>query len=128
MHRIRFKRKNIEKRAIVAYYNSLALTYTEIEGRSYGGGVLEILPGEVSKIVLPDIFDPQVINDREINELVNTIDQYIRRNMDIKGLLDITDKAILMGIMNMTAQEVKIIRSAWLSLRRRRLERGGYEK
>ena len=128
MHRIRFKRKNIEKRAIVAYYNSLALTYTEIEGRSYGGGVLEILPGEVSKIVLPDIFDPQVINDKEINKLVNTIDQYIRRNMDIEGLLDITDKAILIGVMNMTAQEVKIIRSAWLSLRRRRLERGGYEK
>lgn len=128
MHRVRFKRKNIEKRAIVAYYNSLALTYTEIEGRSYGGGVLEILPGEVSKIVLPDIFDPQVINDREINELVNTIDQYIRRNIDIEGLLDITDKVILMGVMNMTAREVKIIRNAWLSLRRRRLERGGYEK
>lgn len=128
MHRIRFKRKNIEKRAIIAYYNSLALTYTEIEGRSYGGGVLEILPGEVSKIVLPDIFDPQVINDREINELVNTIDQYIRKNIDIEGLLDITDKAILIGVMNMTAQEVKIIRNAWLTLRRRRLERGGYEK
>ncbi len=128
MHRVRFKRKNIEKRAIVAYYNSLALTYTEIEGRSYGGGVLEILPGEVNKIVLPDVFNPQVISDGKINELVDTIDHYVRNNADIEGLLDVTDKEILMGVMNMTAEEVKVVRSAWRTLRRRRLERGGWDK
>lgn len=128
MHRVRFKRKNIEKRAIVAYYNSLALTYTEIEGRSYGGGVLEMLPGEVSKIVLPDIFDPHIIDDNQIKELMDIIDHYIRENMDVEGLLDITDRKILMDIMNMTQEEVAIIRKAWHTLRDRRLKRGGYER
>ena len=128
MHRVRFKRDNIEKRAIVAYYNSLALTYTEIEGRSYGGGVLEILPGEASKILMPDIFDPQIINDEKIEELVHIIDDYIREHDDIQELLDITDNAVLIDIMHMSVNEVMTIRNSWLKLRGRRLSRGGHEE
>ena len=128
MHRVRFKKENIEKRALVAYYNSLALTYTEIEGRSYGGGVLEILPGEVSKIILPDIFSSDVVDDEKINNIVTIIDQYIRNHEDIQGLLDFTDQKVLIEIMGMTQDEVREIRRAWLTLRGRRLSRGGYDR
>lgn len=127
MHRVRFKSENIEKRALVAYYNSLALTYTEIEGRSYGGGVLEILPGEVSKIILPDVFSKDIVDDQIIDDIVEEIDVYIRNHDDIQGLLDITDKAILMDIMKLSQEDVHVLRDSWLTLRRRRLSRGGYE-
>lgn len=128
MHRVRFKNENIEKRALVAYYNSLALTYTEIEGRSYGGGVLEILPGEVSKIVMPDIFSADIIDDQTVDNIVKQIDAYIRSHDDIQGLLDITDKAVLIDVMGMTKDEVNVLRSSWLTLRGRRLSRGGYDE
>ena len=37
------------------YYNSISFAFTELCGRSYGGGVLEILPGEVGNIYVPKL-------------------------------------------------------------------------
>lgn len=50
MHRMKFKTGIDPKLAIIAYYNSIAFAFTELCGRSYGGGVLEILPKEVGNI------------------------------------------------------------------------------
>lgn len=36
-----------------AFHNSLTLLTSEIEGRSFGGGVLELVPSEISRIALP---------------------------------------------------------------------------
>jgi hypothetical protein len=53
MHRVRIK-ENVNIRAFAAsYYNSLSFAFSEICGRSYGGGVLELMPSEVEKILLP---------------------------------------------------------------------------
>ena len=53
MHRVTFK-ENINKNAVVAsFYNSLSLAFSEISGRSYGGGVLELMPSETENIALP---------------------------------------------------------------------------
>lgn len=125
MHRIKFNKGIDEKRALLSYYNSVALAFTELEGRSYGGGVLEILPGEVGNILIPDIEYELALTDEIVDELVDTIDNYIRNNDDIIDLLDIVDTKILIEILGMTHKEVEIIRSAWLSLRERRLRRGG---
>lgn len=35
------------------FHNSLTLLTTEIEGRSFGGGVLELVPSEISRLSLP---------------------------------------------------------------------------
>lgn len=127
MHRVRFIDPVNRKRAVVAYYTSIALLFSELEGRSYGGGVLEILPGEVGKILLPNIFNIFLISDEEIDILFNTIDQYIRSHDDIIELLDIMDREILINKLNVTENEVRRYRSAWISLRNRRLVRGGRE-
>ncbi|MHB1955596.1 MAG: hypothetical protein ACYCOU_17820 [Sulfobacillus sp.] len=37
---------------LLSYYNSISFAFAEICERSYGGGVLEILPGEMGNIVL----------------------------------------------------------------------------
>jgi hypothetical protein len=36
-----------------AFHNSLTLLTSEIEGRSFGGGVLELVPSEISRVALP---------------------------------------------------------------------------
>ena len=47
MHRMKFRDGIDPELAIIAYYNSIAFAFTGLCGRSYGGGVLEILPKEV---------------------------------------------------------------------------------
>lgn len=53
MHRIKFNDGVNVENVLLSYYNSISFAFTEICGRSYGGGVLEILPGEVGNIMLP---------------------------------------------------------------------------
>src|SRR5204862_2222133 len=36
-----------------AFHNSLTLLTAEIEGRSFGGGVLELVPSEVGRLLIP---------------------------------------------------------------------------
>lgn len=125
MHRIRFLDSKNKKRMVVAYYTSVAMIFSELEGRSYGGGVLEILPGEVGRILLPNIFDDEILSDDEIDGLLAIIDRYIRNNDDVIELLEITDRKILIDRLGVTEDEVLKYRSAWISLRNRRLVRGG---
>lgn len=57
MHRIKFNDGVNAENVLLSYYNSISFAFTEICGRSYGGGVLEILPGEVGNIMLTIITD-----------------------------------------------------------------------
>ena len=38
---------------IYSFYNSLTLAFSELEGRYYGGGVLEVTPNEFRALPLP---------------------------------------------------------------------------
>jgi adenine-specific DNA-methyltransferase len=40
-------------RLVTAFHNSLTLLTAETEGRSFGGGVLELVPAEVSRLLVP---------------------------------------------------------------------------
>nr|WP_068259733.1 N-6 DNA methylase [Rubripirellula obstinata] len=42
-----------EKDLIAGFHNSLTILSTELEGRSYGGGVLELIPSEIKRILIP---------------------------------------------------------------------------
>ena len=44
MHRVKFNDGVEPERILLSYYNSISFAFTELCGRSYGGGVLEILP------------------------------------------------------------------------------------
>ena len=124
MHRVTFNNKRQNKRILLSYYNSIGLAFTEIEGRSYGGGVLEILPGEVSKIILPDLRDEGVISNNIVDELIELIDNYSRNNDDILGILDEIDRRLLVDIIGMRLEDVVAFRKMWITLRNRRLNRG----
>lgn len=124
MHRVRFKNLDDSKRVLLSYYNSITLAFTELEGRSYGGGVLEILPKEASKIIIPDLTDRELIDDELVNNLINKIDNYIRYNSDIEGILDEIDEYILVKKMGLKKETVLQFRNMWLKLRERRIIRG----
>ena len=121
MHRIKFYEGIDPERAILSYYNSISFAFTELCGRSYGGGVLEILPGEVGNIYVPKL---DMIPIEEIRELLEQIDSIVRNNQNIEDALDIVDKKILMDILGFEQKVCEDARSIWKKLQRRRLNRG----
>lgn len=47
-------KSSLDTRALTAgFHNSLTLLTSEIEGRSFGGGVLELVPSEISRLLVP---------------------------------------------------------------------------
>ena len=85
--------------AIIAYYNSIAFAFTELYGRSCGGGVLEILPKEVGNI--------HVLNTGLLNinvelkrNVISVIDGVVRNGRNIDEALDYIDAKILVGILS----------------------------
>lgn len=124
MHRVRFNNIKDSKRVLLSYYNSVALAFTEIEGRSYGGGVLEILPKEAGKIIMPDLTNKELIDDYIVDNLVDLIDNHVRNNTDILGILDDIDTKVLVEIVGLGRETVMAFRRIWLTLRERRLGRG----
>jgi adenine-specific DNA methylase len=116
MHRV-FLRPNTNIKAMTAsYYNSLSLAFTEVSGRSHGGGVLELMPNEAERILLPYHLDNAV--------LLPQIDKLIRNKTDIEEVLKITNQIILKEHFGLTQKEIKLAHSIWKKLSYRRLNRG----
>ncbi len=116
MHRVTIK-ENVEIKALTAsYYNSLSFAFAEICGRSHGGGVLELMPNEVERILLP--------YNKNNAELLPIIDKMIREKKDISKLLKITNKKILKENFGLTDAEIELADGIWKRLSKRRLNRG----
>ncbi len=116
MHRVWVK-KNVEIKALTAsYYNSLSFAFSEICGRSHGGGVLELMPNEVERILLP--------YNKNNAELLLLINKTIREKKDISELLKITNEKILKENFGLTDSEIELADSIWKRLSKRRLNRG----
>lgn len=52
-YRISLREEYDGKSVVRSFYNSLTLLLAELEGRSYGGGVLEVTPNECRKLRIP---------------------------------------------------------------------------
>jgi adenine-specific DNA methylase len=48
-------KESTAKSLVGSFHNSLTLLTAELEGRSFGGGVLELVPSEVARLVVPNI-------------------------------------------------------------------------
>lgn len=116
MHRVTVN-KDIDINALTAsYYNSISLAFSEICGRSHGGGVLELMPNEAENILLP--------YHQNNLDLLPRIDKMIREKKDISEILAITNKKILQDNFGFTNEEILLAHNIWLKLQRRRLNRG----
>ena len=121
MHRMKFNVGVNGENILLPYYNSISFTFTEVCGRSYGGGVLEILPGEMGNIVLPDISKV----DAELKEsLLHYVDDVVRKDDDIEKALDKVDKELLVEALGIPMEWCVEARNTWKTLQERRLNRG----
>lgn len=120
MHRLRFKEGLSKNKILLSYYNSISLAFTEIEGRSYGGGVLEILPGEVEKIMLPNLQD---LDEATTTDLLEKINQAVRNKSDIEPILDEVDQKVLVEFLNIDNKKIATFRDIWRKLMSRRRKR-----
>ncbi|HAC5349659.1 TPA_asm: class I SAM-dependent methyltransferase, partial [Listeria monocytogenes] len=114
IHRVRFKENINKKKAILAFFNSLTFAFSEITGRSYGGGVMTFEPTETIEIKIPQ-FDDLSVDFDEIDKLI--------RKREIEKVLDIIDEALLIEQHGFSKNEVTMLRNIWKKLSLRRINR-----
>ena len=115
MHRVYIKPETDIKAFSASYYNSLSLAFAEVCGRSHGGGVLELMPSETEKILLPYHTDN--------GTLIEKIDKLMRDKTDIEQILEVTNEIILKDHYGLTDKEISIAHQIWKKLSSRRLNR-----
>ena len=86
MHRVFAKESTNLNALIASFYNSLSLAFSEIVGRSYGGGVLELMPREAEQILLPYCTDNEF--------LLAEIDEMMRKRKNIDEILHVNQLEI----------------------------------
>jgi adenine-specific DNA methylase len=106
---------NMQKLAVAAL-NSATMAMSEVLGRSYGGGLLEVEPTEAVALPVPD---PELVDD----ELLTEVDELLRKG-DIEGAIALVDKRLMVDTLRFTESEMTAIRVASDRLRERRLGRG----
>jgi adenine-specific DNA methylase len=96
---------------VVSFVNSLTALSSELEGRHYGGGVLELVPSEIEKLPLP-------VGRRSPDALLR-LDRAIRDGLPAQALLALQDELLLrpIGVMK---TERELLLAAWHRLRSRR--------
>jgi|AntRauMFilla1563_2_1112583.scaffolds.fasta_scaffold00004_58 adenine-specific DNA-methyltransferase len=116
IHRLRFISDEYSPESIViCFLNSLTFAFSEVTGRSYGGGVMTFEPTEIEELLIP------VVEDHGID--INLIDELIRGDR-IEEVLDIVDKAVLIDHYGFTLEETLELRNIWLKMSNRRINRG----
>jgi adenine-specific DNA-methyltransferase len=117
---MKFNNGVVAENVLLSYYNSVSFAFAEICGRSYGGGVLEILPGEMGNILLPVV---NGINVALRDELLNQVDAIIRNGDDVELALDLVDQRLLVYTLGIETEICRQCRDIWRKLQRRRLGR-----
>jgi adenine-specific DNA-methyltransferase len=96
---------------IFSFYNTLTLLAAEMQGRFYGGGVLELTPNEFKNLPIP-----YTICD-DFNDFSNMFE----RKMSIEEVLNINDKIILIDGMGLTDSDVSRLQTSYKKMKSRRM-------
>lgn len=102
-----------------SFYNSLNSLFCEIEGRFYGGGVLELTPNEFRKLPVA-YWEP---NNREFTEFRNKIDHHAKSGSPVFSYGD----SALRQRLQLSEHEIGLIRSSFQTLQTHRLRHGSVE-
>lgn len=114
IHRVRLRNGTKVEVIALGFLNSLTFAFSEVIGRSYGGGVLELEPNEAELLPLPLKGADQLDLDH-INQLL--------LSNQIDAVLDITDRVLLIDGAGLTMKEAMLLRGIWKKLRNRRVNR-----
>lgn len=115
VHRIRITGKFSVKALSVVSLNSATLTWGELLGRSYGGGVLELEPSEARSLPIPD---PKFAS----TTLIKRVSAHLE-NGETDQAINLVDTEILMNGLGITKATIKRLNKDWLTLANRRLDR-----
>jgi adenine-specific DNA methylase len=112
IHRVRVADGIDRKRLTSGFFNSLTFAFSEIFGRSYGGGVLELEPTEAEALPIPY---GHGLPGEELDELV--------RARGLRHAVARNDEELLIAWLGLSSTEVDRVRGIWEKLMMRRLER-----
>jgi adenine-specific DNA methylase len=111
----RFTAKSAPAERIIANtYSWLTAASAEIEGRSYGGGVLELEPTEAERLLMPATLN-SALPLEECDRLT--------RARKIEDVLQENARIVLMKHMGLSKPETLVLRDIWVKMRDRRLSR-----
>lgn len=88
---------------IYSFYNSLTLTFAELNGRYYGGGVLELTPSEFKGLPVPNV--PITARD------FNTYTRNFENKNEILDVLNANDFHILNRSLDLSVEEIVRVKS-----------------
>ena len=97
-------------RFVFNFMNALTALSAELEGRHYGGGVLELVPSEIENLLLPVPKEVEV----DIRDLDNAV-----RTLSAESVLE-RQSRIVLGAIGIPANAQEDLLGAWKKLRDRR--------
>ena len=112
IHRLTCKTR--PEHVIANTYTYLTAASAEIEGRSYGGGVLELEPTEAERLLMPAKLAAALPLDE--------CDQMTRAG-GLDDVLAENSRLVLMDAMGLSRAECTLLRNIWTKMRDRRLAR-----
>lgn len=110
-YRITTKPKVKAERLVWSFINSLTALSSELESRHYGGGVIELVPSEIERLVVPYVEMPK-------NALAR-LDKSYREQKSAEDILKEQDQVVL-KTLGLNEKEIDILHKAWLRLKNRR--------
>lgn len=113
IHRVRSKGASPE-RLVANTYTWLTAASAEIEGRSYGGGVLELEPTEAERLLMPAKLNGALS--------LTEVDQLVRAGR-LDSVLEENARIILRDHMGLSTADCALLKDIWIKMRDRRNSR-----
>lgn len=98
------------EKLICCFLNSLTALSAELEGRHYGGGVLELVPTEIEKLLVP--------LPLSLQSEIRNLDAMVRQS-SVATVLQKQNKTVL-GAIGLSERDQNTLLGAWLRLKNRR--------
>lgn len=115
IHRVQLKNDDIDFLQLsAAFINSLTFAWSEVCGRSYGGGVLELEPNEAEELPIP--YTPEI-------KLDTTYISNCIKEKRIEDAMDYVDEELLVKHLNLSKSDVILLRDSWKRLSNKRINR-----
>ena len=96
---------------VLGFVNSLTCLTAEMEGRHYGGGVLELVPSEIERLLVPVI--------KATSAELKAADKRFRDATNDSEFLRMQD-ALVLGKLDVSRNDQESLHGAWIKLRDRR--------
>jgi len=110
----RMKCQGDSARVASSLYTHLTAASAEIEGRSYGGGVLELEPTEAERLLVPKKLNGAMPLDEA--------DKLVRQGL-LTEVLEYNDRVVLQEALGLSTRDSTMLKQIWAKMRDRRMAR-----